>query len=253
MSVRTIPVRPRAGRRTLWAALLACALLLVAVPAGRAAVGALDSDFRIVVSPSEQTLPPGGTTVFLVEVEPIDGFDQPVSLSVEPLPSGLTATFAPTTVTPGTASFMTVRANASVPVGTTPITVVGTSGDLVRTSAASARVRLRAHPALLRGPHGHGARPPRRTDRRRDRRGGQPQHGHRRGRSLPPHRPRARQQQRGDQRAGRRLEEPAGGEPHRRPLDGQRHCRAGVRPRAGARPDPRPGPVGDPARFRARG
>ena len=56
-----------------------------------------------------------------------------VSLSVTGLPSGVTATFSPTTIAGVGSSTMTLTASTSAPYGSYPITIKGTSGYLAFT------------------------------------------------------------------------------------------------------------------------
>lgn len=107
------------------------------------------------MSPSTQTLKPGGTAVFLVEVTPIEGFDQPVTLSVSGLPEGVSATFSNGGVInpPGT-SFLTLTATTSAPLTTAPIEIIGTSGALTHSTDATAVVDFALVPKCLVDVHG---------------------------------------------------------------------------------------------------
>jgi hypothetical protein len=63
------------------------------------------ADFGVTGSPSSQTVQPGGSTTFNVTVASSGGtFSNPVGLTISGLPAGATASFAPASVTPGSAS-----------------------------------------------------------------------------------------------------------------------------------------------------
>ncbi|MDB5044336.1 MAG: hypothetical protein JWQ08_386 [Deinococcus sp.] len=81
-----------------------------------------------------------------VVVSPSNGFSSPVTLTLENAPAGITA--APTTGTSGTVNLpLTVGANV-VP-GVYPITVVGTSGNLVIKTTTDLKVNPRRSPLGL--------------------------------------------------------------------------------------------------------
>ncbi len=65
--------------------------------------------FTLSGSPGGQTVFAGFTTDFIITVAPANGtFNNPVALTVTGLPAGATATFTPTSVTPGAASATSV-------------------------------------------------------------------------------------------------------------------------------------------------
>ena len=70
------------------------------------------------------------------------GFNSAISLSASGLPSGVTASFNPTSVAaPGSgSSTVTFSASASATTGTTPVTITGTGGGLTKTSTVSLTV-----------------------------------------------------------------------------------------------------------------
>lgn len=95
-------------------------------------------DFTITAEPSSQTVVPGGSTSYTVTVTPTNGFTGTVDLSVSGLPSDTNASFDPPSViitdaSPQSSS-MTVMTTASTPTGAYPLTIIGTSGSLVRTT-----------------------------------------------------------------------------------------------------------------------
>ncbi len=70
-------------------------------------------DFGITASPRAQTIAAGNSTSYSVDITSISGiFSDTVTLSASGLPAGATVTFAPASVTPGTAgatSTMTIQ------------------------------------------------------------------------------------------------------------------------------------------------
>lgn len=102
------------------------------VPAGPAA-----PDFSLSVSPSSRSANPGGSTAYTVNVASSGGFSGAVALSASGLSPGVTAAFSPTSVTGSGTSTMTVTAGANTPLGTSTLTVAGSSGALSHNSGAS--------------------------------------------------------------------------------------------------------------------
>jgi Pro-kumamolisin, activation domain/Bacterial Ig-like domain (group 3)/MBG domain (YGX type)/FG-GAP-like repeat len=88
--------------------------------------------FALVPSSSGFTLNQGNTVTATITVIPEYGFTGSVNLSIAGLPSGVTASFSPTSTT-GT-STMTLTASASAPGGTNTLTVTGTSGSITATT-----------------------------------------------------------------------------------------------------------------------
>jgi hypothetical protein len=129
-----------AGSRRRWAIVAVLAALMALLPGGLGLAGAAEPTFTISVAPESQTLSPGGSAVFLIELTAVDGFASPVTLSVEGLPGGITRTFSPATVTPTGVSFLTLRANTSTALGSFSFTVTGTGGGVTKSSGGSANV-----------------------------------------------------------------------------------------------------------------
>lgn len=88
-------------------------------------------DFRVEITPADQSLAWGGSASYTVTVRSLNGFNQAVALTAADLPDGSTASLSPTSVTPpanGTAtSTMTIATSVAVTeVGETEFRVVGT-------------------------------------------------------------------------------------------------------------------------------
>ncbi len=106
-------------------------LLVVAAAAATSLVGAGQAlaapDFQILLTPPSQTLPPGGTVSYSVAIAAIDGFSEPVHLSVAGLPNGVTGHFTTNPIEPSGTSFLVVTAAAAAQTGIFSLSVTGTS------------------------------------------------------------------------------------------------------------------------------
>jgi hypothetical protein len=113
------------GRRLPRAAILLLAAIaaLLAVPASAAS-----PDFSLSASRSQLTVSFHGTASTAVAVTPSDGFAGAVTFSAAGLPSGVRATFNPTSSATGTT--LTFSSQSPSVTATYPITVTGLSGDL---------------------------------------------------------------------------------------------------------------------------
>jgi hypothetical protein len=79
------------------------------------------------------TIPQCGSGSLAIPVTGINGFTGSITLSASGLPTGLTVGFGTNPITGGS-SILTFTASCSIPVGTYPITVIGTSGTLTKTT-----------------------------------------------------------------------------------------------------------------------
>jgi uncharacterized membrane protein len=89
------------------------------------------SNFSVAATPSSQTVLLGKGTTYSVSVKPISGFTGNVSFSVTGLPTGATASFAPTSVAGSGSSKLTVNTSSSTPPGTSTLTITASSGTLI--------------------------------------------------------------------------------------------------------------------------
>jgi hypothetical protein len=84
-------------------------------------------DFFLFSTPFTQTVEPGGTAVYQLQVKTITGFPNPVSLTVTGLPANTSASITPGTVNvPGNAE-LDIHTSAQTPAGSFSLTLVGTS------------------------------------------------------------------------------------------------------------------------------
>src|SRR5437667_2008128 len=96
------------------------------------------ADFTLGASPSSQTVTPGGSTSYSVNISPMGGFSGQVNLSVSGLPSGASGSFAPNPAT--ASSTLSVTTGTGTPVGTYTLTITGVSGSLTHTTTVSLTV-----------------------------------------------------------------------------------------------------------------
>jgi subtilisin family serine protease len=103
-------------------------------------------DFTVSVSPSSATVSAGGSTSFVVSVARVNGFAGDVALSLSGLPASQAAwSFSPPVVAGGTGTAqLSVATAATIPPGSYPLTITGTStgtsGALTRTATATLAV-----------------------------------------------------------------------------------------------------------------
>ena len=89
-------------------------------------------DFALAANPTGLGVVQGDTASSTISIISIDGFAGPVSFATSGLPSGVTATFSPP-VTTGPDTLLTLTIASTATVGPATVTVIGTSGALVRT------------------------------------------------------------------------------------------------------------------------
>ena len=98
------------------------------------------NDFSLQMSPSAQTVNQGGSATYTVITATSSGSGQSIALSVSNLPTGVTASFSPGTVTSGNESVLTLSANSSAATGTYSLTLVGTGSSATHTIPFSATI-----------------------------------------------------------------------------------------------------------------
>jgi uncharacterized membrane protein len=95
--------------------------------------------FSIAVSPSSQTVSPGGKTTYTVSVARVNGFTGSVSLAVSGLPNGASGSFSVNPLSSSQASsVLTVDTSSSTPAGTYKLSITGAGGNL--TDSASVKL-----------------------------------------------------------------------------------------------------------------
>src|SRR5260370_1290573 len=95
--------------------------------------------FSLSASPSNVTILQGASGTSSITITPLNGFNSSVSLSASGLPSGVTASFNPTST--ASSSTLTLTASSTATTGTVTVTVTGTSGSLTKTATISLTVQ----------------------------------------------------------------------------------------------------------------
>jgi kumamolisin len=85
--------------------------------------------YSLSVSPTSGSLARGQSGFAVVTVTATGGFDSAVTLSAPGIPTGVTGSFSPTSVTGSGTSDFTLTVSRSAPTGTHVITITGTSGS----------------------------------------------------------------------------------------------------------------------------
>lgn len=99
--------------------------------------------YTMAASPTELTVPPGGTGTYTVTITPFKGYSGAVTMSATGLPPGVTATFQPAVVSMAGAvktTILTLTVPATTIAGIHPFTINGVSSTQDRTASAALRV-----------------------------------------------------------------------------------------------------------------
>ena len=99
--------------------------------------------FSVTPAAGTKTVLPGANTSFSLAVAPLGGFTNSVSLTINGLPAGVTATFNSTSVNLATLNFtatnvlLSITTSNATPVGNYPLTIIGTSGSVSHTNTVN--------------------------------------------------------------------------------------------------------------------
>ena len=96
-------------------------------------------DFSITPTPSVRSVVPGASELYTLNVAPINGFSQPVSLAVSGLPAGVTASFPVGSTVNGSGS-LTLRVATSALAVSGNIAITATGGGLTRSATLTLNV-----------------------------------------------------------------------------------------------------------------
>lgn len=91
-------------------------------------------DFGITTSPTSVGVSQASQATDTVTVSGLNGFNSSVNLSISGLPSGVTATFSPTSLVPPGSSTLTLSAGPTAAIGSATVTVTGVAGSLTHNS-----------------------------------------------------------------------------------------------------------------------
>jgi hypothetical protein len=105
-------------------------------------VPAVSDDFSLAPTPTSVTIQQGTSGDTTVQTTVTTGSAQPLTLSATGLPFGTTASFGPASIDSGDASTMTFDVGADTPIGTFPITVVGTGASAIELTTVSLTVKI---------------------------------------------------------------------------------------------------------------
>jgi len=98
-------------------------------------------DFILTASPSSQSTPAGGVLQFQVLAEGSNGFNQPLALSLSGAPAGLTHSFQPNPLYPGSQSLLTITTESQTAPGNYPLTITAMGGGITHTATVTVEVR----------------------------------------------------------------------------------------------------------------
>ena len=106
--------------------------------------GTAPADFGIGASTASASVTQGSSTTDTITITPQNGFTGSVALSASGLPTGVTASFSPSSTTGS--STLTFTASSTATTGTKSVTITGTSGSLTHTTTVSLTVNAAAAP-----------------------------------------------------------------------------------------------------------
>jgi hypothetical protein len=95
-------------------------------------------NFALTVSPSSETVAPGGDTSYSVTVFPSGGYDGTVDLLVSGLPTGAVGSFTPASITQSGSATLAITTSTATPTGTYTLTITGADLNGSPTQSATA-------------------------------------------------------------------------------------------------------------------
>ncbi|MGA2353538.1 MAG: alkaline phosphatase family protein [Terriglobales bacterium] len=117
------------------------------VGCGGGGSGSASPSFTLSAAPGVTVVPGGPAVTTTITVDPANGFSGSVSLSASGVPTGVTASFTPTSTSSTSALTLTAAANA--PIGGSTVTVTGVSGTLSNRAAISLSVGQITHVVII--------------------------------------------------------------------------------------------------------
>jgi hypothetical protein len=103
-------------------------------------------DFSLSAAPTTQNLVPGSQTMVDIVVNPLGQFAGTVTFNISGLPSGVTPSFNPSSISGSGTSSLTLSASTSTPLGSSTVTVTGTSGSSTHTTTFTLVVTTSSSP-----------------------------------------------------------------------------------------------------------
>lgn len=101
--------------------------------------GTTQPDYSLATTPSSLSVNRGASGTTSIAISRTGGFTGSVAFSASGLPSGVTASFSPSSTT-GTAATLTLSASSTATLGVATVTITGTSGSLSRTATVALTV-----------------------------------------------------------------------------------------------------------------
>ena len=98
-------------------------------------------NYSVAVSPASRTVTVGSGTSYTVTVTPVNGFTGVVNFGVSGLPSGVTGSFSPSSVTGSGSTTLTVKVPTGTASGSSTLSVTATSGSLSHGGSATLSVQ----------------------------------------------------------------------------------------------------------------
>ena len=115
-------------------ALVAGAGIVYAAASGNSAASNAKPGLTLQVAPASQTVTRGQSVKYTVSITPTNGFTGTVALTTSKLPTGVTGSFNPASVTINStataSSVLTVAASSTATLGSASFTITGTSGKV---------------------------------------------------------------------------------------------------------------------------
>ena len=103
-------------------------------------------DFSLSASPSSVSVGAGKSASATISAAASGGFNSGIALSASGLPAGVTAAFAPASITGSGSASLTFTASASAAASSSTVTVTGTAGALSHTASVRLTVTAAAQP-----------------------------------------------------------------------------------------------------------
>ena len=134
----------RALARTILALPLLAVLAVLTACSNSSTQPTPAANFTVTASVTTLTLAAGAEESFTVEAAATNGFNATVAVTVSGLPTGVTASPASLSLTPGVAQKVTLTAASSASAGSSTVTITGKSGSLSQSAAVALTVSAAA-------------------------------------------------------------------------------------------------------------
>jgi hypothetical protein len=130
--------RQRLARVRLLSTAVATSILLGSLALAPPVMAA--PDFQILISPTSKLLPRPGSVSFELNLGAIDGFDDPVAISVGDLPAGVTSVLSDDEVVPPAVVTLTLVAAADAEAGSFDLVVTAVGGGITHVATGAVNI-----------------------------------------------------------------------------------------------------------------